>query len=188
MYHASDSLIETLVSTVLGLLALSKPTQTHEGEFNVMQFPPGNTLVGKIMLVVWSLVYIIFLLDTIFDFSWTGNPTTLGDYLGLNIFFLVAISFSVILIAYGKYVVMFNEKKIIFHGLFGKVKEIYWKDIVHVSFSKVALQFYLSDKSNKIYVHKHLSGFNLFTEQLKSSVDTTVIQKALIDLKESGNR
>lgn len=126
--------------------------------------------------------------DTIHDSSSVKDSGDLASYLIPNFIFLGLMGISAVLVAYGKYTVLYNDTKIIFRGLLGKVIEINWKDIIKVSFSKVGLQFYISDKDNRIYVHKHLSGFNSFTEQLKSTVGSSLIQKALIDLEGTEGR
>lgn len=153
-----------------------------------MKVSEGYVVLGKWAFAILTLIYLTFLLDTVFDFSWTKNPTNLADWMIPNIGFLIFIALSVYLIAYDKYMVLYNDKKIIFHGIFGQIKEINWKDITKVTFFKQGLRFYIYDKDNKIHVDKHTSGFVAFVEKLKSNVEAKITEKALVDLSETAGR
>jgi hypothetical protein len=65
---------------------------------------------------------------------------------------------------------------------------VLWKDVIKVTFSKAALQFYIETKRQRIPIHKHMSGFNELKEVLINSLSPELIKQALIDLDQVKGR
>lgn len=188
MQYTSYIIIAIIVPLVLKFLRQSRPALRNNQGFNVMKYPKAYINLGKYSFVFILVMAIIFLLDIVLDFSWTENPQTLVDFVVPIGVMIVMMVISISLILQNRHFLMYDDEKIIFRGIFGKVVEMSWKDINRVTFSKQMLEFFIHDKNNKIYVHKHLSGFNMFVEKLKSKVDLLIINKALANLDETRGR
>ncbi len=170
MTYLSYILILVVISLVLAYVPKRTVTEEKEG-FTMMSMSQSYVTLGRSCLLVFSIIYIVFLLDTIFDFSWTTNTQTGMNALISHIEFFIAMGLSIGFIYYGKYKIWYNDTKIIFQGISGKIIEMNWADVLKVTFSQSASQFYIYDNDHKIYVHTYLSGLDTFIHMMMSKVD-----------------
>lgn len=176
--------IAIVISIILTLLnAYKKPLITQDGT-RIMHPKKGYARIGLATVIFFGVLYIFFMLDYLFDIQGTHQFQNTGDWLVPNIVFLALTGLGLWLILYEKkYKVSFDENKIIFQGITGSQKTMLWKDINKVTFNKIAMQFYLFDNNQKVYVHKHLAGFRDFVEMLKSQLNPKLTEQALFDLE-----
>lgn len=179
-------LIPIIVGFALRRLKKEPPPLVDTQGFYIMKLNKVFESIAWLGIIFFGLIYLIFILDMIFNFSWTKDPVSLGDILVPNLvsLFIIFVN-SILMLLTKKYKVMLNETKIVFYGITGKVVEMHWKDIQKVTYSNKMSQFYLRDKTNRIYIDRNLSGFQRFVDTLKSKVNSDLTKSALETLSNS---
>ncbi|MGJ4747461.1 hypothetical protein ACQV5M_13965 [Leptospira sp. SA-E8] len=128
-----------------------------------------------------SLVPIVLLGDTYFNFQKNGTFSFPDPILCLVSFLLFLAGF--LLILYCKnYRIILEKDAILTKGIFRKHKKILWKEVKSVRFERSA--FFLSDNKDQIEVVTLLSGFEVFLSSLEESVSPDLYEGAFQRYKE----
>ena len=136
------------------------PTENSKGQ-KVLILPSLFGLIGIFSAMAGTSVIIYGLID--FD--------------GENIIpqFLIFILFTTLgmLLVLEKWIskIILTKKSIVKINMFGKRKEIKWKDITDVTFSSGTLELKIRNDETKINCHKHLIGFDHIVDQLEKNTE-----------------
>lgn len=188
MLIGSNFFIIVAVGFMMRWLSKTSPAKVDFEGRKIMRPSNGYKIIAWFGFWFITVVELLFASTYFLEISWVAKPELYDIIVGV-IVSMVFYSISIWLILYEKKTqIIFDDTKIIFQGIFGKPKEISWADIVKVTFSKPALQFYIETKDKKIPVHKHMSGFGEFKDMLKNNVNPALTERAFVDLDQVKGR
>lgn len=176
-----------LIIIVVGLVMkwLSRPVIAEKDSqgMNVMKVVGGYKLIAWVFFGFITSFFLLFTFANFYNIPGMQKPELYDNVIG-TIFFVLFYTLAIWMILYERNTMhRFNDTKIISQNIFGKIKEIFWKDVVEVVYSKAALQYYIKTKDNKIAVHEHMSGFREFKEVLESKVDSKLFKESNLQFK-----
>ncbi len=178
MLIGSNFLIIIVVSLVMKWLSRPVTAEKDSQGMNVMKVVGGYKFIAWIGFWFITFIFLLFTFANVYNIPGIKKPELYDNVLGTIssvLFYILAIW----MILYEKNTLhRFDNTKIISRNSFGKIKEIFWKDVVEVVYSKAALQYYIKTKDNKIAVHEHMSGFREFKKVLESKVDSKLFKKS----------
>ncbi len=124
-----------------------------------------NKLYGIIGVVglVFGLLFLIFLPLTAEKID---SSILTGMIIALLIFWGAGIP---CLMIYRNHIVLFDDKLIKAKNVYGRTKEIEWKDIEEIKFKPFAGVLRLKTNKEKIKVHHHLVGLSKLVEYMESN-------------------
>lgn len=153
------------VLLVMGLLAAAakkKPKKDEAGN-SILQLPKLYPGMGLLMIVVGLglLVYAYFFANE-------------SDQILAIISSLIALIIGLLLFAKG-YIshIKVTDLGITETTMFGKLKEIQWKDIKDVTFGDVSLELKIKSHDKSIKAHMHLIGFDELLAKLEEKTGKT---------------
>lgn len=182
-----------LIGVTIGIFFALTDKSFTEAKINidgmkVMCPSKGYEALSWIVSVFFTIIGLLFAFGYQLNIPKFPKPE-MSDGIGIMMMLVAIYTMAVYLILYERNSrTMYNDIKIISRNIFGKTKELAWKDIVNVTFSKSSLGFYIKTKEHKISVHKHLSGFNDFTNKVKTILEPELTKQALVDLSETDGR
>lgn len=181
-----------LIIVVVGFMMrwLSKPSlaESDSKGRKVMRPVKGYKLIAWFGFWFITIITLLFTLAFFYEIPGVQRPELYDIIVGIVVSTVFYIACIWLILYERKTKITFDDTQIVCQEIFGKPKEVSWGDIVKVTFSKPALQFYIETKNQKIAIHKHMSGFGEFRDKLKNSVDPGLTRQAFLDLDQIKGR
>lgn len=161
-------LIVVLVGGLMSYLsrASGKRIETAQNGSMILRVSKEYFVLG-ICAIFFSLGILVFAL--------TGVVKTIEDLLvvtGIFSFFYLG---GIYFIALKYHYIEVTEEKITSFSFWRKPISLKWEDIVRVSFDERTLYLKLSDTSNCVRVHEHMTGFSRFKDIALEKIDREVV-------------
>ncbi|MEO8934165.1 MAG: hypothetical protein ABI295_07640 [Xanthomarina sp.] len=162
----SENIVPILIVSIIGvfLYTSSKKKPKKDGIGNIiLQLPKIYSIIGFLVLTggVGLFIFASFFAD--------GHAKILA-----SIFSLIAIITGLIIFSKG-YISHFKvtDVGIIETSMFGKMKEIKWKEIEDVSFVNSSSELKIEGLDHTIMAHRHLVGFEELVSKLEQKTGKT---------------
>ncbi len=182
MNYISSVIIFILVSALMKYLMDSskkQPTIKEDG-LVVLKMNKAYGIIGYIGIVFSALIGIIASQGTV------KSVKDLFIVLALVLFFML-LSVPLVLVS-KKMKVEVDEEKVKYYGVTGKTREIFWKEIKEVKFSKTMLELALNTDKTRIKLHMHLVGFPQFVNTMKAKVEYSLYRDAISEIETINGR
>lgn len=155
----------SLIMAFLNSASKKKPKKDEIGNV-ILQLPKLYAIIGLLLIIGGSGILIFAFITA------SGN-----DWIIAISCSLITMILGILLYAKG-YIshIKVTEFGIIETTMFGKVKEIRWKEIRDISFGKVSLELKIVSFDKNIKAHVHLVGFDELVSKIEDKTGKTRIQ------------